>query len=427
MIRRCGLLVVFIFFAIAVRAQAPQKLTLAEAQQIAARNHPQLGAARFAAQAASQVVTETQSAYYPFAYGSLTGAGALPNSRIAAGALNNPIIYNRYSDGVAVNQLITDFGRTQNLVQSSRLRSQAVQESVQATREDVLFAVTRAYFGALRAKALLKVAQETVDERQLVVDQVTELAQSKLRSGLDVSFAGVNLAEAKLLLVQAEDDVQGSFATLSEALGDRDQLAFELSEVPLPGPPPPDLPLLIGQALRERPELVRQRFNQQATQKFARAERDLWFPTVSSVGAAGLTPYHQKSLTDRYAAAGVNINIPIFNGRLFSARRAEADFRAQAEDENLRTLEDQVARDVRIAWLNSRTQFERLDLTDQLLKQARLAVELAQSRYKLGLGSIVELSQAQLNQTQAQIEQAAARYDYQISSAALQYQLGALR
>ena len=109
-----------------------------DAEALALRNHPLLQAATFDAEAANQVTREEKSAYYPTANGSLTGAGAMPNSRIAAGYLNNPIIYNRESNGLEVNQLITDFGRTSNLVGSARLGAKAASESAQQTAQDVL-------------------------------------------------------------------------------------------------------------------------------------------------------------------------------------------------------------------------------------------------------------------------------------------------
>lgn len=374
--------------------------------------------------AANEGTREEKSAYYPYAYGSLTGAGAEDNSRVAAGGLNNPVILNRYANGVTVGQFITDFGRTQNLVKSSQLRAQAAQENVQTTRMDVLLQVDRAYFDVLKAQAVLKVARQTVSDRQLVSDQVTALAKSKLKSGLDVSFANVNLAEAKLLLVQAQNEEQAGFAALSSALGYSDQRTFELSDVALPPAPVQLLPDLEAQAFHNRPELIGQKYNQQAAEKFAKAERDLWFPTISALATAGVTPLHQAALSDHYAAAGVNVNIPIFNGHLFSARRAQAEFKAKAEDENLRDLQDRIARDVRVAWLNANTAYQRLDLTQQLLQEANAAFDLAQERYKLGLSSIVELSQAQLNQTQAQIEQTSAKYDYAYQIANLNYQVG---
>jgi outer membrane protein len=112
------------------------------------------------------------------------------------------------------------------------------------------------------------------------------------------------------------------------------------------------------------------------------------------------------------------------NGSLFAARRAEATLRVEAANGRVRDLENQIARDVRIAWLNARTSFQRLDLTNELLAQASQALELAQSRYDLGLSSIVELSQAQLNKTQAELEQASAKYEYQVQAAALAFATG---
>lgn len=413
--------------ATAAAAQTPQKLTLAQAREMAVRNHPRVASAESTAQVASAVTGEARSAYFPTANGSLTTAGAIPNSRIAAGALNNPIIYNRYSNGLAAGQLITDFGRTANLVRGAELHAQAATENVQATRAAILLRVSETYLGVLRSQALLEVAQATVKERQVLADQTDQLAKHKLKSGLDVSFAKVNLEQARLLLAQAENALAASQATLIEALGSPTQAAFELEEAPLPSAPPADVSPLLDQAMRERPEVAGQRLNQEAAQKQVTAERDLWFPTVSAVGAAGYTPVSQHTLADRYAAAGLNVNVPIFNGHLFGARRAEAEARARVESANLRDLQDQIARDVRTAWLDDRTAYERLALTRQLLDESQLAMQLAQARYKLGLASIVELSQADLALTQAQIEQAAARYDFQIADTRLQFQLGSLR
>jgi len=408
---------------------APQqtpKLTLKDAEALALRNHPLLQAATFNAEAASQVTREAKSAYYPNATGSLTGAGAMPNSRIAAGYLNNPLILNRESNGLEIHQLITDFGRTSNLVASARLGAKAASDSAQQTQQDVLLAVNRAYFEVLRAEAVLKVAEETVKDRQVLADQVTTLEKNKLKSMLDVSFAEVNLAQARLLLVQAQNDQKAAYAELANALGLANPQPFDLTEEPMPAAPPADPTDLIAQALQDRPDLSSARFSHDAALRYARAERDLWMPTISATGAAGLTPAYEAPLSDRYAAAGINVSIPIFNGFLFSARHQEANLRAKAADQAMRDLADRISRDVRTAWLDAGTAYQRLAVTAQLLKEATLALDLAQGRYKLGLSSIVELSQAQLNLTQAQIADTSAKYDFQIQSAVLSYQIGQL-
>jgi outer membrane protein len=413
---------------IPTQAAPPQtlKLTLKDAEALALRNHPLLQAATFEAEAANQVTREEKSAYYPTAIGSLTGAGAMSNSRIAAGFLNNPLILNRYSNGLEVNQLITDFGRTSNLVSSARLGAKAASASAQQTAQDVLLAVNRAYFGVLRGQAVLKVAEETVKARQILADQITTLEKNKLRSLVDVSFAEVDLAQAQLLLVQAQNNEKASYAELATTLGLANPQPFDLAEEPMPPAPLADPTDLIVQALQDRPDLSSARFSHEAALRYARAERDLWMPTISATGAAGLTPAYQVPLSDRYAAAGVNVNIPIFNGFLFSARHQEANLRAKAADQGMRDLADRISRDVRTAWLDAGTAYQRLDVTAQLLQHAKMALDLAQGRYKLGLSSIVELSQAELNLTQARIANTSAKYDYQIQHAVLSYQMGQL-
>jgi len=123
----------------------------------------------------------------------------------------------------------------------------------------------------------------------------------------------------------------------------------------------------------------------------------------------------------------VNLNIPLFTGGLYQARQREAELRAEAADQTVRDQENTIARDTQISKLNLDYCFARIALTASLLKNANQALELAQARFNLGLSSIVELSQAELNQTSAQIEEAGARYDYHIQRAALDFQTGRLR
>ena len=406
-------------------AQGTQTLSLADAEKIAIQNHPQIQAAGYLAIAAQARVTQARSAYYPQAVGSLTGVEAEHDSRISAGALNNPIIYDRYANGVAVSQLVTDFGRTHELVKSSSLHAAAQKENVTTSRADVLLEVDRAYYSVLRSQAVLKVAEETVKDRQLVSDQITALEKNKLKSGLDVSFANVELAQAQLLLIQAQNGVQASYADLSDALGYSDGKTFSLAEEAVPPAPPSDVAVLISQALQNRPELISRRLDVRAAQSYATAERDLWLPTISAVGVAGLAPVREEPLGSRYAAAGFNVNIPIFNGHQFGALRSEANAQAQAQQQYLRDVQNSIVREVRKSWLEASAAFQRLSVTEQLLSQATQALDLAQQRYKLGLSSIIELSQAQLNMTQAEITQASAKYDYETAISALNYQVGA--
>jgi outer membrane protein len=412
------------------QAQSTRHLTLAQAEQMAIQNHPRLAEAQFNASAAAQAPLEVRAGEMPQFSGSFSGTGADNGSRIAAGLLNNPILYSRIGTGFTLSQLITDFGRTSNLYASSQLHAQAQNQDTQATREQILLEVNRAYFGELRAEALLKVAQQTVAARQLVADQVAALAKSNLKSTLDVSFANVNLSDAKLLLASAQNNVSAAQAELATALGlpgQAQQGGFTLSPEPMPAPLPDTVQPLISQALQDRPDAAALKLEQNSAERFAKAERALYFPTISAAGSAGLAPVGVAEVPERYGAFGLNVNVPVFNGHLFKARRTEAELRAQQAAAALRDLQNRIGRDVRVAYLNATTSFQRMSLTAQLLQEARLAGTLAQSRYDLGLGSIVELSQAQLNVTSAEIENTSAQYDYQLDRANLSYQIGALR
>ena len=425
--RRAAWAVLVLLGAAPATAQSAPPLSLREAEARALQQHPQVLAGQYAARAGAEITREVRSAYFPTVFGSVTGVESQDGSRIAAGGLNNPIILDRAAAGVSLSQLLTDFGRTSDLVQTASLRAQSLQQGAATDRADVLLRVDRAYFAALRAQAILRVAQGTVDARQLVSDQVSALAQSNLKSGLDVSFARVNLSEAQLLLLQARNDQAAAFAALAAALGQPDAPTYALVDEPLPPAPPADEAALIAQALRERPDVAGERLARESAAKFAEAERALWFPTISALGAAGVAPYRQAGINSPYSAIGINVTVPVTNGSLFAARHAEASLRARAETERVRDLENRVTRDVRIALLDAQSGFQRLDLTNQLLDQASQAQELAEARYNLGLSSIVELSQAQLNKTRAEIEQASARYDYQARMSVLRYQLGTLK
>ncbi len=417
---------------LAANAQTAPTLSLQQAEQFALKNHPQIFVAQYNALAANQVVRETRSAYFPTLYASITGVGAGRNTRIGAGGLTMPRLFNHEGQGITVDQLITDSGRTPNLVASARLAATAQQQTTQATRYDVLLAVNRAFFEVLRAQALLRVAKETVAERNVVFEQVQAMVQNKLKSDLDLSFAKVNLGQARLLQIRTEDNLDIASAQLTRAMGLQTAPQYNLVEPAAPPPPPSTAAGLVAEAMRNRPEIVSLRFGRESAYKFERAERDLSYPTVVAEGDAGYIPAVAqltlpRIIPDHYEAAAVDVEVPIFNGHLFAADRAAALMKARASDEKLRDEEERIARDVRAAWADAVTGYQRIGVADEVLNQSKLAMALAQGRYNLGLASIVALTQAQLNETDAKIQDVNARYDFQNEHAALQYETGDLR
>ena len=411
---------------------SPVKLSLAQAEAMALQNHPEVLAAQNAVSAAGQQVAEAKSSYYPVVAGDLTGSAANQEARIGAGFLTDSRLFNRVGQGINVTQLITDSGRTKNLLASARSQQSAVQQTYQATRYDILMRVNQAYFGVLRAQATIRTAKQTIATRQTSVDQVTALANNNLRSQLDVTFVEVNLSEAKLLLLEAQDQEQEAYAELTRAIGAQQNAIYMLAEEPVPASPPADPETLVAQAMNGRPEIASLRLQLDSANQFERAEHDLKLPTVSLTGVGGYIDWINqitlpRVIPNEYGGGAVNVHVPIFNGHLFSAREQAAHFQAQEAEQRLRNEQQAVARDVRTAWARASTAYQRIDVTTQMLRQATQSLSLAQGRYDLGLSSIVELTQAQLNQTEAEIASLAAKFDYQAIYSALQYAIGALR
>ncbi len=409
-------------------------LTRMQAEQLALKNNPRISVGKLLALAQHQVYRETRAAELPNFNGEITAVDANEGSRIGAGALTASRLLEHAGGGVTLSQLLTDFGRTFNLVSSSKLLEKAQNANALATTEDIVLATDQAFYNALQAQALLKVAQQTVTTRQSVEHQVDELAKSKLKSTLDLAFAQVNLSQAKLLQLDAQNNVDSTVAALTAVLGFDKQVQYELrDDETQPPPPPQDLDPLINTALQQRPDLQALNYDQQAAEKFRRAQRDLLFPTISALGMGGGSPvrpdcfggcFPNYFISSWYGAIGVNMNVPIFNGFLFTAQASEANFRAKAAAESTRDLRDQVVRDVRTAWLATNTAFQRVSVAAELAKEADLGLSLAQSRYQLGLGSIVELSQAQLQQTDAAIAYVNSQYQYRLSLSTLNFEIG---
>jgi outer membrane protein len=430
--RRTSISALVYLLAISAIAQTqtppiPGTLSLSQAEHLAVQNNPRIAVGRLLALAQGQVTREFRSAELPLLTGNLTAVTPHDGSRITAGALNNPTVFQRAAGGVTLSQLLTDFGRTRNLVSSADLRARAEQSAQLATTADVIVAVDEAYLRALGAQAVLKVATETVAARQTTSDQVAALTGAKLKSTLDLSFANVNLSQAKLLLLDAQNQQQAALSALNALLGNEQAVTITLLEDASnsPAPPPEDAEPLVVQAFQSRPDLISLQQQFAASQKFSAAEHDLRRPTISALGTVGGTPVRTDQIASPwYGAVGVNVSVPLFNGFLFSARAAEADLRAQAVDKQVAELRQAIARDVRTTVLQAKLNFQRIAVTQEVLQQANSAFDLSQTRYKFGLSSIVELSQAQLAQTQAQIDYATARYSYQASLAAIRYQVG---
>lgn len=411
------------------RAEPAGALSLAVARELTLKTHPRITVAQLRALVAQEGVTENQAGFFPFVAMNATAVDSGEQiTRIASGTLSNSQIYDHTGVGATLSLLVTDFGRTANLADAARQHARAANADLLATRAQLLLEVDAAYFDALKANAVKAVAAKTLAARQAVFDRTSAFAKNQLKSDLDVQFAQVGLDEARLLVDEAEKDWQTALTVLANLVGDKTvPTSIQLEDPPAAAELPAEAEPLTELALRQRPELLRQRSEEDAARALARAARDARLPTVSIAAAAGVVPTSDPHFQHNYAAGGVNLNLPLFAGGLYRAREHEAELQADAADAVLLDQQNNAVRDVRLAWLEAGHARQRIALTASLLASANSALALARARFEQGMSSIVELNQAELAQTSADIAHASASYSYRVRRDMLDYATGSLR
>jgi outer membrane protein len=416
----------------AVQAQtatgSPTTLTMAQAETTALANQPRMLAAQLRARSSAERVRETRAGYMPTIAFNATGVEvADTGTATAAGNLTTSSISDRFAYGGNLTQMVTDFGRTSALVGSARATAEAQADIATLTRAQVRLNVREAFYQVLGAEAVLRAARAALDNRALVSRQLSALAQSELKSTLDVDFAKVLQSEAELAVVRAESLVAQQRSHLATAMGLQVPVSATLIDVPATTDVLPSVPDdLLAQGQSQRADLNAAQSQQKASAEFALAEKRLNYPTLNALGAAGEIPFHDHTLHDNYAAAGFNLSIPIFNGGAYRSRQAEAQLEAAARARDVDELRLEVSEQVRDDWYRANEAYRSLDVTERLVAQSKEALRLAQDRYDAGLGSIVELNEAQLNETSAEITAADATYTYLSRRAELDFAAGLL-
>ncbi|HZR35040.1 MAG TPA: TolC family protein [Nevskia sp.] len=419
-------------------APAPETvLTLDDAREQALAHNPELLSGALEVGIARENLDIARSAWLPSLDANITAAGAkgygrrdgAPSTgldpRLAAGAINAPSVYDRAAAGITLSQKLTDFGRTSSLIGGARSALESEQDRYEDRRQRLLLQVTADYFAAREAQSAVTATEKMLRERSLLQDQISLLQKNKLKSELDVGFASVSVDQARLLILQQQSEVDAALARLCSDIGvPAGQPLVLADDGTVIRAPPPLLDPLLTQARARRPELKSLREQLDAARSYAKAQDRLGNPTLSLIGSAGTVPYGDDRLPENYAAGAVNLSIPIFDGGRLRAEARTARLRAQQAADALADAELAVTRDVRVAWLDASSSYQGIAVTRRLRSNAEHALELAASRYYLGLSSIVELNRAQLNEMDAEIAHIRALYQYQVAIARLAYEAG---
>ncbi|HEX2055495.1 MAG TPA: TolC family protein [Nitrospiraceae bacterium] len=432
-----SLVLMLLFLPSQVGAQPPDKidrsgqgrfLGLQQAVELAVTSHPLLQEAAANLKASEARTEQARSLYYPQIYANantVAGAGrSNPRFLIGGGLLQEN--QTAFAGGVIANQRIYDFGYTQNLVESTQLAQRAQTEDIHARRAFVVLNVQRSYLSSLKRRRLVQIAEETVRERGLIANQIAALHRQQLKSKLDFDLVRVELVNAESLLVKSRNDLKASFAELNRAMGVAGSEDYVLEDISTEVRPPKGLGDLLADSL-SHPELKRAKEQTASADARMRAAKRQFLPTVSALASGGTyDPFdpRQNQPTGGWWTAGALVSMPLFTGFLIENQVSEARAQKEAADAATLNIEQALTQQVTTAYLDTVTFAQQITLAEEQVKTAQEALQLAKQRYKLGLGTVVEVTQSEVALTAAQTRLAEAQYDYKIAEVTLAYATG---
>jgi len=421
--------------AAAVPGATPRIITLDEALRIASARQPQLRQATAATQAAVANADAVMAPLLPQVGGSASYQRSTANFAARPGSLPGGIggsatsqswaTFDYFNLGLSASQLLYDFGQSRSRWRSAQASANAQRTSERSTLEEVLFGVRTAYFQARAAKSAVTVAVDTLANQQKHLGQIEGFVEVGTRPEIDLAQAKTDVANARVQLITAQDAYAIGKAQLNQAMGVEDSTDYDVADetqLPVQGEDESTDPL-VDEALKARPEIAALQDDIRAQELAVRAIQGALGPSL--VFSTGFTDAGQQtsSLAWNWDAA-LGLSIPIFQGGQTRAqiRLAEANLagiRAQAESERL-----QVRLEVEKARLTVVAAKAALTAAGEALVNAKERLRLAEGRYETGVGSIIELGDAQLALTSAAYQQVQAEYTLAQARAGLIKALG---
>jgi TolC family type I secretion outer membrane protein len=404
-----------------VTADTP--VTLAQIVDIALANNPATRQAWLAARAAQANLGSAQSAYYPEIdlNASLT--------RTQSTSLNSVSRQTTFAPSLSLSYLLFDFGgreatvegARQTLIASDYLHNQALQ--------DVVLRVEEAYYSYLDLKALLSAQEATIKERQTQLDAANARHDAGVATIADVLQAKTAYSQAELTRESIEGNLRTIEGSLATSMGLSATTHFNLGSLPL------DIPSqqvsqhvedLISQATSTRPDLAAARAEAERARVHIREVQAGYMPSLSLTSTLGRSFYSGGFQATPYSA-GVSLRFPLFTGgrNTYDVRAAELE--SQIAVENVRSVEQNVNLQVWTSYFNLQTATRRLGTARDLLASAQESADVAQSRYRAGVGSILDLLTAESALENARAQEVQARADWFVAVAQLAHDTGSLR
>jgi len=399
-------------------------LTLDQIVETAIRRNPGITISQQEVAASQGRVTQSKSAYLPQV---TAGTSYTRLNKWATDVFTGKDYrgqYNDYQAGLTVSQYLYDFGQTDGKVEQSRFSLSASQSGLATTIADTVRDIKNSYFEVLKRQNLVKVNQESVRIQEEHLNQARAFYQAGIRPKIDVTKGETEYANSRLTLIRAEYAYRSSILDMESLLGGPPvEGKYSLADVPTsPSAESMSLESLIQEAGSRRPEIARIKDQIKAAQALLKSSRAGYWPSITA-NAAGGWENTEYPLED-YWQVGVNVSWPLFTG--FNTQGKIAESRAQVDklEAGRRQIELQVLNEVSTAYLGLNTTIEAIKTTELGVVQAKENMDLADGRYKNGVGNAIEYSDAELTLTQARSNLVQASYQYHQQMAALDRAVG---
>ncbi|MGC2063585.1 MAG: TolC family protein [Thermodesulfovibrionales bacterium] len=404
-------------------------LTLERAVAIASERHPNISAGRSSIDAAQSRVGQARSGYYPqigmsAGYSrvkqTVSSATQTPGSDTTLRSANGS--FDQYSGSIALTQNLFDFGKTKAQVDVQSFNLEASRDDLSGITDVVVFNVKQSYFAILKAKRTRDVAEETVSQFVKHLDQAKGFFEVGTKPKFDVTKAEVDLSNAKLSLIKAENAQRVALVTLNNALGIpdapeyliEDNLSFQKYAITYDE--------ALEKAYKNRPDLTALLARKSAAEKAVTLAEKGYYPFLT--GNAGYNRTGESFPLNNGWSVGATLSFPIFSGFLTKNQVEEARANLNVIKANEETLRQNILLEVKQDYLALAEAEERIANAELTVRQATENLEIANGRYAAGVGNPIEVADAEVSLSNAKTEHIAALYDYRVGRASIEKAIG---
>ena len=393
-------------------------LTLQYCLDTALKNHPALNAATGVIRQSESKIGQARAGYYPQIN---LQSGYTRSGTSAVSLKSDP--YNYYSNALGLNQTLFDFGKTWTQVDIASLNKESAKADYQDVTATVIYGVKESYYSFLKAKMSETVAGETVNQFQEHYDVAKTFFETGKSSKIDVTSAEVNLSNARIQWISAQNAMRIARVNLNKAMGVISSPEYNIQET---------FPLeqrnisfdsALAQAYENRPDILSTRLKKDALEKSIDLNKKGYLPVLSGNAAYGYAG-DDKSM-DKSWNVGVALTFPLFSGLSTKYAVEEARANLDVAKANEESLRQKVYLEVQSAWLNRREAFERIEAGRIIVRQAEETIELARGRYATGVGSSIEITDAMIKLNNAKMTYITALSDFSVAEANLEKVIGA--